>query len=596
MERSMRFFGSSVVLLFTLVLTGGHVFGEGNARRLTQEEFAQKAKRLQLPFIANEGQADKRVGFYANTFSGTVFVTKEGEIIYSLPHSGNKEDEDMKGPGGLPPNDLYRIRYIRRYAQCRLPHYQGTVHPASPVLAFIDTMLQNTSCKKGLIVKEELVNGKIVEIKGEDESETKVSYFKGNDPSKWRSGIATYGEVNLGEVYEGIELRLKAYGDNVEKLFCVRPGADPGQIKVSLSGIQPTTGMEKQPPLSTKKQPPESSFFKGEQGEFPLNKGGQGVVTTMTGEVVTGGLWINAEGQLVAETELGPVTFTRPVAYQEIDGKRIPVEVAYHIEECAMQNEKGGGTHPCTPLVRRENPHTETQNPKRTYGFKVAAYDTTKDLIIDPLLASTFLGGSGTDYGQSIAIDTEGNIYVMGYTYDATTDLPTTAGAYNTSHNGSLDVFVSKFNSGLTTLLASTFLGGSSDDYGNSLAIDTEGNVYVTGYTYDTATDLPTTAGAYDTSHNGWEDVFVSKFNSGLTSLLASTFLGCSGSDRGYSLATDTEGNVYVTGFTADAETDLPTTPGAYDTSHNGSSDVFVSKFNSGLTSLLASTFLGGSD
>ncbi|WKZ20150.1 MAG: SBBP repeat-containing protein [Candidatus Jettenia sp. CY-1] len=574
MERSMRFFGSSVVLLFTLVLTGGHVFGEGNARRLTQEEFAQKAKRLQLPFIANEGQADKRVGFYANTFSGTVFVTKEGEIIYSLPHSGNKEDEDMKGPGGLPPNDLYRIRYIRRYAQCRLPHYQGTVHPASPVLAFIDTMLQNTSCKKGLIVKEELVNGKIVEIKGEDESETKVSYFKGNDPSKWRSGIATYGEVNLGEVYEGIELRLKAYGDNVEKLFCVKPGADPGQIQVRLSGVKLPN-------------PPNPPLEKGGFDVLSLQKEDKGNFLPFL-KRDQGGLYINEKGQLEVETELGKVTFTKPVAFQEIEGKRVDVAVEYRVQktEARSQNKQEKTSQLTTP---------DSSTSQLVYGFTVASYDTSKELIIDPLLASTFLGGSGNDYGYSLAIDTGGNVYVTGHTTDATTDLPTTAGAYDTSHNGSSDAFVSKFNSGLTSLLASTFLGGSSSDYGISLAIDTEGNIYVTGDTDDAATDLPTTPGAYDTSHNGSSDAFVSKFNSGLTSLLASTFLGGSSSDYGISLAIDTTGNVYVAGYTNDAATDLPTTPGAYDTSHNGSYDVFVSKFNSGLTSLLASTFLGGS-
>ena len=173
------------------------------------------------------------------------------------------------------------------------------------------------------------------------------------------------------------------------------------------------------------------------------------------------------------------------------------------------------------------------------------------------------------------------------------TDFPTTGGAYNTSYNGGVaDVFVSKLNSGLTSLLASTYLGGSGQDNGFSLALDTSGNVYVTGYTV--STDFPTTSGAYDTSFNvsGYNDVFVSKLNSGLTSLLASTYLGGSSEDSGYSLALDTSGNVYVTGTTW--STDFPTTSGAYDTSHNGQYDVFVSKLNGGLTSLLASTFLGG--
>jgi len=110
--------------------------------------------------------------------------------------------------------------------------------------------------------------------------------------------------VNLGDVYDGIELKLKAYGDNVEKLFCVKPGAGHEQIKVSLSGIQPH----------------ESPLENGIITESPLIKGARG-------------LWVNEEGQLVAETELGPVKFTKPIAYQEIDGKRVEVPVEYRIQD-----------------------------------------------------------------------------------------------------------------------------------------------------------------------------------------------------------------------------------------------------------------------
>ncbi|TVM03269.1 MAG: hypothetical protein CV087_06205, partial [Candidatus Brocadia sp. WS118] len=135
------------------------------------------------------------------------------------------------------------------------------------------------------------------------------------------------------------------------------------------------------------------------------------------------------------------------------------------------------------------------------------------------LSASTFLGGDSDDSGKGIAVDTSNNVFVTGVTIDATTDLPTTGGAYDTTHNGTWDVFVSKFSNDLTTLLASTFLGGSSYDEGYGIAVDTSKNVFVTGYTHDYTTDLPTTFGAYDTTHNGGYDVFVSKFNSDLSYL-----------------------------------------------------------------------------
>ena len=128
------------------------------------------------------------------------------------------------------------------------------------------------------------------------------------------------------------------------------------------------------------------------------------------------------------------------------------------------------------------------------------------------------------------------------------TDFPMTSGAHDTSFNGGgYDVFVSKLNGGLTDMLASTYLGGSGWESGFALALDANGNVYVTGST--SSTDFPTMSGAYDASISGSVDVFVSKLDGGLTSLLASTYLGGSSRDEGNSLTLDTSGNVYVTGI-----------------------------------------------
>src|SRR3990167_7785272 len=197
-----------------------------------------------------------------------------------------------------------------------------------------------------------------------------------------------------------------------------------------------------------------------------------------------------------------------------------------------------------------QNPKFAIQNQKLEYGFKVASYDKSKDLIIDPLLASTYLGGSDDDYSRSLALDTSGNVYVTGET--GSTDFPTTSGAYDTSYNDSGDVFVSKLDGRLSSLLASTYLGGSIHDYVYSLALDTSGDVYVTGYTQPT--NFPITDNAYDTSFTVQEynngDLFISKLNNDLTQLLESTFLGGSGDDWGRSLALGTNGNVYVTGIT----------------------------------------------
>ena len=177
------------------------------------------------------------------------------------------------------------------------------------------------------------------------------------------------------------------------------------------------------------------------------------------------------------------------------------------------------------------------------------------------ILASTYLGGTNNDYGTSIVLDSDKNIYVSGETWSS--DFPTSTDAYDTSFNGGFgDVFVSKVDRELTRLLASTYLGGTTDDSAHSMTLDSRGNIYVTGQTE--SSDFPTTPGAYDTSfHNG--DVFVSKFSRNLTSLLASTYLGGADDDVGNSLAIGSDGKIYVAGYTGSS--DFPTTSGSYNTS-----------------------------
>src|SRR3989339_112096 len=536
---------------------------QGNASNPSKEEVIQEIQKLQAPFIANNGQVDERVRFYAKTFGGTVFVTKDGEIVYSLPkgrlgiegaegHVGKQDAEHRMQEEGIiaSSQNVQRGFNVLPHTSGDLPglHGQvplvhaGSVFSASILLPFVSHERQMNRAS-GVTLKEQLVGGTIGKIKGGSESVASVNYFTGNDLSKWQSNISTYEIVDMGEVYEGIGLRLKAYGNNVEKLFTVRPDANHEAIKIRLEGAQ--------------------------------------------------GLTVNETGELVVKTELGPVKFTKPLAYQEIDGNRVEVAVKYRIQESWGCTTAIGGQAAGEQRGREAEEYSKLQTsetPQLTYSFEVASYDKTKDLIIDPLLASTYLGGVYEDYGRSIAIDAGGNVYVVGETLSS--DLPTTPGAYDTSRNSNTDVFVSKFNSGLTSLLASTFLGRNSDEYGYSIAIDAGGNVYVTGETL--SSDFPTTPGAYDTSYNsGYHDAFVSKFNSGLTSLLASTFLGGGSGDYGRSIAVDAGGNVFVTGNTGSK--DFPATSGVYTIAHNGGNDdAFVSKLNSGLTSLLASTFLGG--
>ena len=174
------------------------------------------------------------------------------------------------------------------------------------------------------------------------------------------------------------------------------------------------------------------------------------------------------------------------------------------------------------------------------------AFISKFDSDLTQLLASTYLGGSGSESATSILIGSDGSVYVSGETSSA--NFPVTTGAYDIFYNGSFDVFVSKLNGNLTSLLASTYLGGSSNDNAYSMASDANGNIYVAGRTF--SGNYPTTSNAYDTSYNGLSDAFVSKLNGNLTTLLASTYLGGGGNDTAYSIALGTNGNIFVTGET----------------------------------------------
>ena len=213
------------------------------------------------------------------------------------------------------------------------------------------------------------------------------------------------------------------------------------------------------------------------------------------------------------------------------------------------------------------------------------------------LLWSTYLGGSAEELGWSTAIDSFGNVIVVGL--NTSTFFPTVPGSYDTEYSGLGDVFVSKLSADGSTLLWSTFLGGSSDflDYGYAVRLDAENNPIVTGYTR--SYDFPITIDAFDTVYEDGEfgrtgaDVFVTKLDPDGRSLIWSTYLGDVGHDIGYDIDFDASGAVVVAGRTASEN--FPTTPGAYDTNPNGEEDGFITALSSDGKSLIWSTLLGGS-
>jgi hypothetical protein len=201
------------------------------------------------------------------------------------------------------------------------------------------------------------------------------------------------------------------------------------------------------------------------------------------------------------------------------------------------------------------------------------------------LIYSTYLGGNSWEFASGIAVDKNDNVYVTGET--GSNDFPTTPGAYDTNFNGGRDIIVTKINSNGTQLLYSTYLGGSKDDgcfAEDGIAIDSNGNAYITGYT--ASNDFPSTPDAFDTSFNegiypDYEydyDAFLTILNTLGNNILYSTFLGTRKTDVSYAITLDNKRNVYITGETN--SNNFPTTPGAFDLSYNGGlSDLFIAKF-----------------
>jgi hypothetical protein len=201
------------------------------------------------------------------------------------------------------------------------------------------------------------------------------------------------------------------------------------------------------------------------------------------------------------------------------------------------------------------------------------------------LLYSTFLGGSGADQGEAIAVDGMGDIYVAGAT--ASADFPTNG--TTSAFGGGFDSFIAKLNTASTNLIYSTYLGGSGNDYAFGLAVDSSGHAIIGGVT--SSFDFPVTNAFQTNLAGGSYDGFVAKLSSGGEARLFSTYLGGYGDDEIYKLSSDNFGNIYLTGLTT--STNFPISSALYST-NNGSEDAFVAKLDSTGTNLVYSTYIGG--
>jgi len=464
-----------------------------------------------LSFEANQGQTDSEVRFLSRGKGYSLFLTSN-EAVLSL------QSRDREGATTTPhlEDQFGRLASARgsgwlfreRWGEPEGPAGRGRVpHGPNP-----------NRDRKGAVLRMKLVGAnRSPRVTGLEELPGKSNYFIGNDPAKWRTNVPTYAKVRYENVYSGIDLVYYGNQRQLEYDFVVAPGADSRAIRLA---IQSRDG----------------------EGAAPLR--------------------IDGQGDLVLEAEGSELRLHQPVIYQEISGARQSVDGKFVLQE------------------------------EHQVGFQVASYDGSKPLIIDPVLSySTYLGGSGTDYGNGIAVDSQGNAYVVGRT--TSVDFPTASpfpavplrGGFG---GGNGDAFVAKFDS-QGRLVFSTYLGGNGYDEGSDVAADPAGSVYVTG---SAGPNFPT-ANAFQAAYGGGDaDVFVTKLNAAGSALVYSTYVGGSGDDGGFGIAVDSSGNACVTGLTA--STNFPTASAFQAAYGGGGTDAFVTKLNAAGSALVYSTYLGG--
>jgi hypothetical protein len=426
--------------------------------------------------------------------------------------------------------------------------------------------------------------------------ETRVSYFIGRDPAKWRADVPVWGGVRYVDLYPGVDLEVTGDGGRWAWQLAIRNSQFAvSNVRLRVEGAEALALDGDHLRLTTA------------LGEYtlPLLQVVGAADANLPSPTVTG----NQVALPFASATPNPQLVLRPVEGSATANPQSDAsDLLYSTFLGGSSNDRGSAIAVDGAGSAYVAGYTSFSDFPTTVGAFDTSYDGDAEAFVVKLNAdgtglayATFLGGSGWDAGWAIAVDEAGNAYVTGETQSS--DFPTTTGAFDTSLGGHNDAFVVKLNADGTGLAYATFLGGGSDyDRGHAIAVDGAGSAYVTGWT--DSSDFPTTAGAFDPScgtdgncdfdsQNRYRDAFVAKMSPDGTGLAYATFLGGSRNDYGYAIAVDGVGSAYVAGTTESS--DFPTTVEAFDTSHNGNRDAFVVKVSTNGTGLAYATFLGGS-
>jgi uncharacterized protein (TIGR03437 family) len=363
-------------------------------------------------------------------------------------------------------------------------------------------------------------------LEAEDPRTGVSNYFLGRDPQQWHTGVPQFGKVRYRNVYPGIDAVFYGNAGELEYDFVVRPGADPGKIRLAFDGADRVRA--------------------------------------------------DAAGDLVVSISGVQIRSRKPRIYQKATSGEQQVSGHY------------------------------TVLGKRRAGFAIDDYDPARPLVVDPVLSyASFLGGTGSDIVNAMTMDAQGNVYLAGSTNSG--NFPRKNAIYPGVSNA-LDVaFVSKFNlaaSGADSLVYSTFLGGNVSDEAFGIALDSSGNVYVTGRTLSTdfplkhafQTSFSTATNCTDAAGNATacEHSFITEIAAAENALVYSSYLGGSNQDEALAIGVDSAGNAYITGRTT--STDFPTAGSPYQSSQKGTINAFLCKVAPKGTSLAYSTYFGGTD
>ncbi|MHC4814012.1 MAG: DUF7948 domain-containing protein [Planctomycetota bacterium] len=571
-------------------------------------------------------------------------------VLAPFQAPGSQSPRDLEAPSKAQANAM-----LQRQAACFVPNLGQWEHPARYVAKF-GAMTVFLEGKGWVFTLSEKERGAAVRmqfttsdsdprIEPEDQLVGVHNYFLGNDPARWRSDVPRYGAVCYRGVQPGVDVRTREHDGHFEFDLLLEAGAELEPVEIVVEGasrlyVDDDGALVLETALGPVRMPAPPSWEESPSGE----KSPVACRYVLRGEDRLGFEAPGRRPDWALVVDPGLVWST----YLGGDGFDQAHEVALDVKGAAtVTGSTGSADFPTTTgafdttfngnqdfFVARLSPSgsglvwstfmggsgpdgvawlggglaLDAQGAVTVAGFTSSAnfpvtkgvFDTTynggTDLFVArlspsgaSLVYSTFLGGAGVEWGHALALDAQGAATVAGRTKSA--NFPTTAFAFDTTHNGGDDAFVAQLSPSGSSLVWSTFLGGTGRDWGHALAVDARGIATVTGWT--TSGTFPTTTGAFDTTHNGGEDGFVTRLSPLGASLLYSTFLGGTSSERPYALTVDAQGTATVAGWTTSAN--FPTTTGAFDRTYNGGfGDAFVAKLSPKGSSLVYSTYLGG--